>query len=261
MNNGAAADLGGRSLRIGISARFFHRAPAESGLNGKTLLYLEQALSLWLQGSGALPMMIPSFGVASPSTASRYAEALDGLVLQGGVDVSPRTYGKQPLTELWPGDEVRDAYELELLRAYVSCGKPVLGICRGAQLINVAFGGTLFQDIASEHPAAIPHRDVKLFDVLRHDVWLEPESRLSQLYRGLSHARTNSLHHQAVDQLGTGLVAEARTSDGIIEALRWSGGSYVFGVQWHPEWHPRDEPGLLSGEPVLREFLEAARVL
>jgi putative glutamine amidotransferase len=204
-------------------------------------------------------MMVPSLGQAPRESAERYAAGLDGLVLQGGVDLSPRTYGMKPLTEIWPGDEIRDAHELELLRAFISRGKPVLGICRGAQLINAAFSGTLFQDIATELPTSISHRDMELFDLLRHDILIKPGTPLARLYPGLSQARTNSLHHQAIDRLGTGLVVEARAVDGVIEAIRWTGGSYVFGVQWHPEWHPLHEPEVLSGEPILEEFMQAAR--
>jgi putative glutamine amidotransferase len=246
-------------LRIGVSSRFFRRAPAESGLGDKSLLYLEQTMAHWLMICEVLPLMIPSLGAAAAVTADRYAQGLDGLVLQGGVDVSPLMYGETPLSEEWQGDPVRDAYELELLNAFIARGKPVLGICRGAQLINVALGGSLFQDIPGQLPGALPHRDLELFDRLRHDVLVEPGSRLGELYPGTARKRTNSLHHQSVNRLGKGLVVEAVAPDGVIEAIRSTGAGYLFGVQWHPEFHPGDEPGLLPGKPILDDFLNAVR--
>ena len=244
-------------LRIGVSARFFRRAPAEAGLRDKSLLYLEQSMAHWLMTREALPLMIPSLGAAATVTADRYARGLDGLVLQGGVDISPVMYGETALYDDWQGDPVRDGYELELLKAFIARGKPVLGICRGAQLINIALGGSLFQDIPTQVPGSLPHRDLELFDRLRHDVLIEPGSRLAGMYQGATGMRTNSLHHQSVNRLGRGLIVEAVTADGVIEAIRSSGPEYLFGVQWHPEFHPPDEPGLLPGEPILVDFLTA----
>ena len=118
---------------------------------------------------GALIFMIPSIetgGLIRRGNLSveDYVEALDGLVLQGGADVSPRSYGDHPLRPEWQGDILRDRYEMELLAGFVDVGKPVLGICRGAQLINVAYGGTLWQDIPSMVPAALRHHDPELYD-------------------------------------------------------------------------------------------------
>ncbi len=252
-------DPDARVPRIGVSARFFRRAPAESGLGEKSLLYLEQTMAHWLMTRETLPLMIPSLGTAAAVTADLYARSLDGLVLQGGVDVSPLVYGETPLSEEWQGDPVRDAYELELLNAFIARGKPVLGICRGAQLINVALGGSLFQDIPVQLPRSVPHSDPELFDRLRHDVVIAPGSRLGELYPGTVRMGTNSLHHQSVNRLGKGLEVEAVSPDGVIEAIRSTGTGYLFGVQWHPEFHPADEPGLLPGGPILDDFLNAVR--
>jgi putative glutamine amidotransferase len=247
----------GRILRIGVSARFFRRAPAETGLKDKPLLYLEQSMAHWLMARNVLPLLIPSLGASADLTADRYARGLDGLVLQGGVDISPLVYGETPISPDISGDPIRDAYELQLLHAFMAREKPVLGICRGAQLINVALGGTLFQDIPTQLPGAIPHRDLEDFDRLRHDVLLTPGSGLARLYPGVERLRTNTLHHQAVKRLGRELAVEATAVDGVIEAIRWQGPGYLFGVQWHPEFHPQGEPGLLDGEPILRNFLDA----
>ena len=103
-------------------------------------------------------------------TLADYADWLDGLVLQGGADVSPTSYGETPLQPKWGGDRIRDDYEIALLDAFAERGKPVLGICRGLQLINVAFGGTLLQDIATQQPGALEHRDAEIYDRNFHGV-------------------------------------------------------------------------------------------
>jgi putative glutamine amidotransferase len=253
-----------RPLRIGLSARLLHAPPRELGFRNKVLQYLEQTIAHWILSHGALVFMIPTIG--SSAEVSRrgisvrsYVRELDGLVLQGGADVSPRSYGAQPMRGEWAGDIVRDRYEMELLHEFMAQGRPVLGICRGAQLMNVAFGGTLIQDIATQRPESIAHVDADLYDRLSHEIRFEPGSRMAQLYEPLADARVSSIHHQAVDRLGGDLVVEAWSSaDGIVEAIRWRGSGYALGVQWHPEFHRGAEDPLLDGSPILLDFLAAA---
>ena len=253
-----------RPLRIGLSARLLHRPPVEMGFQGKTLQYLEQSIAHWIMAHGALAFMVPTLGFDAEVSrrkvsVHRCVDALDGLLLQGGADVSPASYGQQSLHPDWAGDPVRDRYEIELLDGFLAQGKPVLGICRGAQLINVAHGGTLLQDIATQQPEAQSHVDADLYDEHRHDIRFEPRSRLGGLYPGLERGLVTSIHHQAVDRLGGDLEVEARAAgDGMIEAIRARGSSFVAGVQWHPEFHFKD-PALLSGEPLMNAFLAAAR--
>ncbi|MFZ2650659.1 MAG: gamma-glutamyl-gamma-aminobutyrate hydrolase family protein [Burkholderiaceae bacterium] len=250
-------------LRIGLSARLMHRPPVELGFRGKTLQYLEQSIAHWIMAHGAVALMLPAIGFNAEVerrqvSVRNYVASLDGLVLQGGADVSPNSYGQQPLRPEWAGDIVRDRYEMELLEGFLERGKPVLGICRGAQLINVAFGGTLLQDIATLRADARRHVDPELYDQLQHEVRFEPEARLATLYAGRDGGRVNSIHHQAVDRLGADLQVEARcTDDGVVEAIRARGAAFVAGVQWHPEFHVHN-PDLLSGQPVLDAFLVAA---
>ncbi|MGD9942392.1 MAG: gamma-glutamyl-gamma-aminobutyrate hydrolase family protein [Burkholderiaceae bacterium] len=252
-----------RPLKIGLSARLLHVPPKELGFRNKMLQYLEQSIAHWLMANGALALMIPT--ISSAAEVSRrgisvksYVRELDGLVLQGGADVSPRSYGKEPMRAEWAGDIVRDRYEMELLHEFLAQGKPVLGICRGAQLLNVAFGGTLFQDIASLCPQAISHVDAELYDGLHHEVAFEPGSRLGDLYGQVERPLVTSIHHQSVDRLGSDLVVDARSpADGIVEAIRWRGSGYAVGLQWHPEFHTGSEV-LLDSAPIVQDFLEAA---
>lgn len=256
------------TLRIGITARLLHDPPPGLGLPLKRLQFLESSMAHWIMGHGAIALMVPFIDAASHLPVSRAPLAdivnlLDGLVLQGGVDISPATYGAQPGQPEWAGDPIRDRYELELLRAFIDAGKPVLGICRGAQLINVFHGGSLVQDIPSQWPGAVSHWDTEHYDRLMHEVAFHPGSALAAWYGADSGHRVTSIHHQCVDRLGDGLVVEARCpADGVVEAIRRSGPGFVLGVQWHPEFHltPEDQRlGLLDSGPMMQAFLDAAR--
>ena len=253
-----------KPLKIGLSPRFLRNVPPALGFKGKTLQYLEQSVAHWLMTADALVFMIPSIeggGLIRRGNIrlADYVAELDGLVLQGGADVSPLTYGETPLKAAWAGDRIRDMYEIDLLQEFVSAGKPVLGICRGLQLINVAFGGTLYQDISSQHGNELEHRDSDAYDQYYHSIAFVAGSGLAGLYPHLGSTRVNSIHHQAVKALGKDLVVEALSvPDDIIEAIRWNGPGYLVGVQWHPEFHDPANPELLDVGPLLREFLSEA---
>ncbi|HVL35610.1 MAG TPA: type 1 glutamine amidotransferase [Burkholderiales bacterium] len=252
------------ALKIGVSPRLFHPQPDASGIQSKTLQYLEQSVAHWVMSRDVLVFMVPTVdkdGLIHRSNirVADYARVLDGLVLQGGADVSPTMYGEEPLQPAWAGDRLRDVYEIELVHEFIEAGKPVLGICRGAQLINVALGGTLYQDIATQIADAGPHV-TDAYEKHRHEIRFEPGSRLARLYRGVERAGVTSIHHQCVKALGRGLRAEAWAEpDGVVEAIRGTGKGYVFGVQWHPEFHHPGDPAMLDSAPILEEFLEAAR--
>ncbi|MFD1968146.1 gamma-glutamyl-gamma-aminobutyrate hydrolase family protein [Trinickia caryophylli] len=253
-----------RTLRIGVSARIFHPEPGAMGLRGKTLQYLEESVAHWVMSRDVMVFMIPTVGhqgMLHPSNIRLrdYAKHLDGLLLQGGADVSPQTYAATEARAEWPGDRVRDMYELELLHEFVESGKPVLGVCRGCQLINVAFGGTLYQDIATEVPTAGVHVNER-YDQHRHSVRFPDGSSLSNMFPGRREAIVNSIHHQAVKTLGRDLSVEAvSSSDGLIEAVRYRRAPFVMGVQWHPEFHRAGGAELLDCTPLLDSFLRAAR--
>jgi putative glutamine amidotransferase len=247
-------------LKIGLSSCFFHADPQRPVFKGKTLLYLEQSLSHWLMSEGALAYLIPAVGKDSQVALRDYAWDLDGLVLQGGSDVSPTSYGEKPQRPEWSGDAVRDKYEIELAKEFMACNKPVLGICRGLQLINVAFGGTLHQDIETQVKGSRNHRNWEIYDQNFHEIEIEPQSKLAKLH-GVKTGKVNTVHHQAIKDLGKGLVVEARSAgDGIIEAIRGEDNEpYVYAVQWHPEFHDPSDKSLLDATPILRDFLLEAK--
>ena len=255
-------------MLIGVSARIYYPGSAGMPLGGvwtKTLHYLEQSVAHWVLSGGAMAVMVPAVDADSIVKRSDldlhdYAAALDGLVLQGGNDVAPESYGETPLHDDWHGDRVRDRYEMELIRAFVAAGKPVFGICRGLQLLNVTYGGTLLQDIATQRPQALHHRVAGKYEHHHHSVEFVPGTHLASLFPEVSRATTNSIHHQGIKDLAPDFVVEARCpEDGMIEAVRRRGPVFVAGVQWHPEFHDPGDPATLDDTPILLDFLAAAR--
>ena len=237
-------------MRIGVAPCFMHADPARPIFKGKTLLYLEQSLGHWLMGGGAVPWLLPT--PAGGVTADDLVQQVDGLVLQGGSDLAPGSYGQEPRRPEWSGDAVRDAYERELIAAAMRHDRPILGVCRGLQIINVALGGSLLQDLPG-------HRNWEIYDQLQHDISFDACSWLAHSY-GLRGGRVNSVHHQAVDRLGDKLCVEARAADGTIEAVRYDdgpGSPFVFAVQWHPEFQDPGDPALLPTAPIRELFLDA----
>ena len=248
-------------LKIGISACFLHPDAQRSVFAFKTLQYIEQSMAHWVMSAGALPVMIPS---PEGDTArgdvglDDYAQWLDGLVMHGGADVWPGNYGEEPLQPHWSGDRVRDEYEIALVKAFAAAGKPEFGVCRGLQLINVAFGGTLYQDIETQHPGAQQHRDPITYDQHFHDVEIVPNTRLARLYSGQMQGRVNSIHHQGIKQIAPGFDIEAWSyPDAVPEAIRRNssrGHGYIAATQWHPEFRAHDN-SILDARPILDDFL------
>lgn len=189
---------------------------------------LEQSVAQWVTARDVMVLMIPSVVQGGALMRSNirlrdYAEYLDGLLLQGGADASPKAYGEEPLKPEWSGDPVRDAYEVELLHEFMEAKKPVLGICRGMQLINVALGGSLWQDLPTQCPGRVAHEHAD-YDRNAHPIAFTEGSQIAMWYDGAAGGRVISIHHQAVNRLGRDIVVEARAEDDdTIEAIRWQG--------------------------------------
>ncbi len=254
-------------LKIGLSACFQHADPGRSLFTNKTLQYVEQSIAHWLMSAGALVVMVPcptGETARGDTSLSHYAEWLDGVVMHGGADVWPGSYGEMPLRAAWEGDRIRDLYDLALVEAFEQAGKPVFGVCRGLQLINVAFGGTLYQDIETQHPNALQHRDPVSYDQNFHDIVMVEGTRMSQLYPGVVHARVNSIHHQGIKHLAPGFDIEAWSyPDRVPEAIRrrpGQGRGYIAATQWHPEFHREGAPVVtVDDRPILHDFLDACQ--
>ncbi len=204
--------------------------------------------------AGGLPILLPaSLPLAAlPELVARY----DGFVLSGGGDVDPALYGGRLTAAVHNIDSERDAFERALIPLVLEADKPLLAICRGIQILNVALGGSLYEDIPSELPDALRHDWYPNYprDYLAHWVEVEPGSRLAEIL-GTRTLRTNSLHHQAIRQPALGLEVVARAEDGVIEAVELPGKRFVIGVQWHPECLPNET----AMQWLFSEFVRAAR--
>jgi putative glutamine amidotransferase len=255
-----------RKLLIGLSPRILHQhqRPPGFGFRDRTLQYLEQSVAHWVMSLGAMVVMVPTVERDSQIRRAQidlpdYVAALDGLILQGGADIDPRCYGEEPTHTVGTVDRTRDRFELELLRGFVGVGKPVFGICRGMQLLNVALGGSLYQDLNHDGATVNPHVQEGESDKHQHGLRIGAGSGFARIYGGLEQGRVNSIHHQGVKVLGKDLVAEAWSDDGVVEVIRGECPNFMLGVQWHPEFHDGRDPALLPADPLMRAFLDAAQ--
>jgi putative glutamine amidotransferase len=186
-----------------------------------------------LESVGLVPIVVPP--LASTGAALRVLDGLAGLVLSGGEDVDPSRYGATPHPELGPINCARDETELALLARAREIGMPTLAICRGIQVVNVALGGTLVQDLPSQRHDVAAHEVDDERDTRVHGVRVDPTSRLASIL-GVESLGVNSIHHQAVDRLGEAMRVNARADDGTIEGVESDDPSWwMVGVQWHPE--------------------------
>jgi len=228
---------------IGITT---HRRDSDEGK--KDLFALMAAYVDSVRNNGGLPVLLP-LGLSEPELRDLF-ERLDGFVLSGGGDIDPDLLGAPMHETVYGIDGDRDRVEYALVRWAVREEKPFLGICRGAQVMNAALGGSLFIDIASEAAGAAKHNFFPGYprSLIAHPVAVSEETRLAKIL-GSPFVQVNSLHHQAVKTPAPGLEVVARAPDGIIEGLEAPGHRFALGVQWHPEW--------LQDRPEMRGLFRA----
>lgn len=198
--------------------------------NSPLRLYMKSKYIFSLRRAGA---KIRWIAMDDPDIAEKTC-ACDGLLLPGGDDIDPSRYGAERHEKCGVSSALRDGAEWKMLEAFLPTGKPILGICRGCQFLNVYLGGTLHQHIEG-------HSDFKARAKNRHKAWIQTETKLSMLLPS-SEIGVNSLHHQAVDGLGTGLTVSARAEDGTVEAIELTGHPFCVAVQWHPEHLSHNRP-------------------
>ncbi len=204
--------------------------------------------------AGGLPLVaLP----AEDFDARAAMSGIHGLVLPGGRDVDPACYGASARPEVDTPDPVRDRFEMSLFHTAREAGLPVLAICRGMQLANVALGGTLWQDLPAEYRGAIMHRHDGPRAERVHEVRIRPGTQLADMM-ATAGFQANSIHHQAVRDLAPGLAVNAEAPDGVIEGVEWAdGGWWMVGIQWHPELYHDEPEG--PDQRLFAAFIEAAR--
>ncbi len=217
---------------------------------------MNQRYSRVVAAAGGLPVMIPLLD--DEDTLRALYDRMDGVLIPGGVDLDPATYGEAALPTCGRLDPARDRVELMFARWALDERKPLFGLCRGLQILNVAMGGSLYQDIAAQRSDAIKHDYFPTAgyarDHLAHPVTVTSGSRLDAIV-GTAPLRVNSMHHQAVKDLAPGLVATAVAPDGVIEAVESTGSQFILGVQWHPESLTERDPRM---HRLLTGFVGAA---
>ena len=199
--------------------------------------------------AGGMPILLPYCG-----DMDEYIEMSDGLVLTGGYDIDPAFYNEEVKYNTVEITRVRDDLEKTLLDKWLKTGKPIFGICRGIQLINVLLGGTLYQDLDSEHPSSVEHHMLPPYNRTVHRVTLEP-GILSSLIREWEFG-VNSYHHQAICRLAPVLHTEAVSQDGLIEGVSCPDMRFLLAVQWHPELIYREDPRNFA---IVKAFADAVR--
>ncbi len=235
---------------IGVTARTITRKAA---LKERAWDAVPRSYMVCMAQEGANPIILP---VSMPAAAAAaYIEPLDGLLLTGGDDIHPRFFGQQPHPSILVDDE-RDAFELEVTRLAWQRNLPILAICRGIQVLNVALGGELHQDVPSQVQGAVDHEQKGDGDGTWHTVEVEPGSRLAEIL-GTERLEVNSFHHQACRDLPPELVATARTQDGVIEALEDPSRAFCLGVQWHAE--VTAQVGDAPSKALFQAFVAAVR--
>ncbi len=204
-----------------------------------------------LEAEGALVFLLPS--PAAPERAEEYAARLDGVLLTGGDDPHPHLFGEEAHPAIERVDSRRDRFEIALVRAARRRALPLFGVCRGVQLLNIALGGDIYQDIGDQTDGSICHSQRTLGDEAWHMVEVAGESRLAG-HLGTRRIPVNSFHHQACRRPGEGLVVSATATDGIVEALEDPAHPFFLGVQWHPEIGPD-----AASRSLFSAFVQAAR--
>ena len=228
-------------------------------LIGVTPLWDEEKDSLWmlpgyldgLRQAGATPIVFPL--TAEAEEISRLVGLCDGVLMTGGQDVSPRLYGETPLDGV-DCCALRDNMDAAVLQAALTQGMPILGICRGLQFVNVFFGGTLWQNLPTQHPSEVSHRQKPPYHQPAHTVSIVSDSPLAACLR-LDELPVNSCHHQAIRELATKLKPAATAPDGLIEAICLPDYPFLWAVQWHPEFCWQTDK---NSRKIFKAFVDAA---
>ncbi len=222
---------------VGITCNTLSESKHSQARQSLNLAYLRA-----VEQAGAIPLILPN--TMDAETAARYLDVIDGLLLSGGADLSPALYGQAAHPTVTDVEPDRDFTEFAIVQAAITADMPILAICRGIQTLNVALGGTLYQDLPSEHPSAIHHQQTEAGiprGQATHAIAIEAGTRLREII-GADRMETNSMHHQAIREAAVGLVISAYAPDGVVEAAEIPTARYILAVQFHPEETAPSDP-------------------
>lgn len=232
-------------VRIGILA---HIDTGDLRLDpGKERLCINQDYVFAISQADGIPLVLPY--IKEIHAIERQLDAVDAILLSGGHDVHPHHYGEEPIQQLGEVCAERDDYEIKAIRIALERNQPIFAICRGLQILNVALGGSLFQDIPHQTNSGQQHSQQAKGHVASHAVDLVPSTLLHQI-AGEPTVMVNSFHHQAINKLAPELIVNARARDGMIEGVEMMGSPWVLGVQWHPE-------RMVAHHPVMQRLFKA----
>ena len=244
---------------LGVTSCFMYPDIKRPTFGHKTLTYFEHDMSRFLSRMGVMPILLPDLPW---SELEQYLNEMDGFVFQGGSDIAPQNYNEETIENgRWPGNYHRDQYELKIMDWAFKNKKPVLAICRGLQLANVYFGGSLYQDLKLQTKTNVEHRNAEQYDKVVHDVECTEGSLLEKIY-SKSKLTVNSVHHQGIKKLGKDLVVDALCpTDQLIEAFHYKNMDehFVLAVQWHPEFSHTMKDVVINPEPLLKYFLQSLK--
>jgi len=243
-------------IKIAVSSCFMYPDIKRTVFGPKQLNYLEQDMARDLASKEVMPVLIPDL---DDDILSAYMDEMNGLVLQGGADLAPETYGEEPIGR-WLGDHKRDQYEIRLIQLAIERNLPILGICRGMQILNAFYGGTLYQDLNTQLQPPIEHRNAVQYDSVHHIVHHKQDSWLAAVYE-TQEMMVNSVHHQGVKTLGENLIIESICpQSNLVEAFRFHDTTqFVWAVQWHPEFNHTLEGTIPSGAPIINHFIKEVK--
>ncbi len=239
--------------KIGITGGILPPNMERNIFKKKQLCYLEKDFANYWASFGVMPILIPNL---EDEFLTDFLLQLDGLALMGGTDISPLRYNEKPIGK-WLGDPLRDSYEFKILDWFVQNDLPVFGTCRGFQLLNVYFGGTLYQDLPTQYGSPIKHADMETYDLNLHQITVEKNELFDILNICKTSNKVNSLHHQCVKDLGQDLSPLAYSEDGLIEAFYYNKipKGKIMGTQWHPEFSPNSTHRLIDDRAIIQHFL------
>lgn len=216
---------------IGVTADLDLGTAAQSVSTGRRFYVLAEDYCIALEKCGGIPVVLPCL---SSEECDEILERCDGLLLSGGVDIDPSYYNEEPDVHLGAINPDRAAFEMSITQKALERDVPLFAVCGGAQILNVVSGGSLYQDVFTQIPDVINHRQRAPRNYPSHSVEIRTKTKLHTILKA-SQVRVNSRHHQSVKELGKNLIVSAVAPDGVIEAIESTAHSYVIGVQWHPE--------------------------